>query len=206
MRAARPPARGARAADREPRHPRSKTELFREFTWLALQGFGGVLAVAQRELVERLRWLNKEQFVELLSLSQVLPGPNIINLALMFGDRHFGWRGAAVATGGLLAAPLVIVLVLAALYAQFSSVPQVAGALRGMGAVAAGLVLATALKLAPTLRRNAMGLWTSASMTVASAIAIGWLRWPLVWVVLGLGVTGYAWAWYRLAVVKDGRR
>jgi len=193
----------ASVAEPELRQPRSKTELFMAFTWLALQGFGGVLAVAQRELVERLRWLNKEQFVELLSLSQVLPGPNIINLALMFGDRHFGWRGALVATGGLLAAPLVIVLVLAALYAQFSSVPQVAGALRGMGAVAAGLVLSTALKLAPTLRRNAMGLWPSVAMMVASAAAIGWLRWPLAWVVLGLGAAGYAWAWYRLSTTDS---
>lgn len=179
--------------------PRSKTELFTAFTWLALQGFGGVLAVAQRELVERLRWLNKDQFVELLALSQVLPGPNIINLALMFGDRHFGWRGAIVAMSGLMAAPLVIVLVLAALYAQFSSVPEVAGALRGMGAVAAGLVIATAAKLAPTLRRNAMGLWPCAAIALGSALAIGWLRWPLAWVVLGLGLVGYGWAWFRLS-------
>lgn len=200
MSSALPPSPGAASAD-EPAllRPRSKTELFSAFTWLALQGFGGVLAVAQRELVERLRWLSKEQFVELLSLSQVLPGPNIINLALMFGDRHFGWRGAVVAVGGLLAAPLVIVLVLAALYAQFSSIPHVAGALRGMGAVAAGLVLATALRLAPTLRRNPMGVGPSAAMLAASALAIGWLRWPLVWVVLGIGVAGYAWAWHRLS-------
>ncbi|HEX6720060.1 MAG TPA: chromate transporter [Burkholderiaceae bacterium] len=181
------------------REPRNKTELFTAFNWLALQGFGGVLAVAQRELVERLRWLNKEQFVELLALSQVLPGPNIINLALMFGDRHFGWRGAVVAVAGLLAAPLAIVLVLAALYARFDTVPQVAGALRGMGAVAAGLVLATALRLAPTLRRNAMGIWPCVAIALGSALAIGWLRWPLAWVVLGLGLAGYAWAWFRLS-------
>jgi chromate transporter len=188
------------------RAPHSKTELFMAFSWLALQGFGGVLAVAQRELVERLRWLNREQFVELLSLSQVLPGPNIINLGLMFGDRHFGWRGALAAVSGLLAAPLVIVLALAALYAQFSSVAQVAGALRGMGAVAAGLVLATAIKLAPTLKRSPLGLWQSAAIAVASALAIGWLRWPLVWVVLTLGLTGFAWAWYRLSMLRRGAR
>jgi chromate transporter len=95
-------------AEPEPelRAPRSKSELFVAFTWLALQGFGGVMAVAQRELVERLRWLSKEQFVELLSLSQVLPGPNVINMSLMFGDRHFGWRGALTAVAGMLAAPL----------------------------------------------------------------------------------------------------
>jgi chromate transporter len=184
------------------RAPRTLRELFTAFTWLALQGFGGVLAVAQRELVERLRWLSKEQFVELLSLSQVLPGPNIINLGLLFGDRHFGWRGSLAATSGLLAVPLVIVLVLAALYAEFGSVPQVAGALRGMGAVASGLIFATAFKVAPTLKRNPMGLWPCVAIGAGSALALGWLRWPLVWVVLGLGTAGFAWAWHRLSVQR----
>ncbi len=179
--------------------PHSTGALFGAFTRLALQGFGGVLAVAQRELVERLHWLSQEEFVELLSISQVMPGPNIINLALIFGDRHFGWRGSLAAVGGLLAVPLAIVLALAALYAHFSGVPQVAGALRGMGAVAAGLVLATACKLAGTLKRNAMGLAVCSAIVAATALAIGWLRWPLVWVVLGLGALGYTLAWRTLA-------
>jgi chromate transporter len=68
-----------------------------------------------------------------------------------------------------------------------------------MGAVAAGLVLATAVKLAPTLRHSAMGLWPCVAIALGSALAIGWLRWPLVWVVLGLGLAGYAWAWIRLS-------
>lgn len=187
-------------AEAASRVPRSKAELFIAFTWLALQGFGGVLAVTQRELVDRRRWLSKEQFVELLSLSQVLPGPNVINLSLMFGDHHFGWRGALAAVAGMLGAPLVIVLTLAAVYVRFSEVSQVAGALRGMGAVASGLILATAFKLAPTLRRNPMGLWPCALMMLASALAIGWLRWPLVWVVLVLGLGGFAWAWRQLSL------
>lgn len=193
------------SSEPELRTPRSKTELFVAFSWLALQGFGGVLAVAQRELVERLRWLGKEQFVELLSLSQVLPGPNIINLSLMFGDRHFGWRGALAAVAGMLTAPLVIVLVLAALYVEFSSVPEVAAALRGMGAVASGLILATGFKLMPTLKRNPMGLWPCTLLLVSSALAIGWLRWPLVWVVLVLGSSGFVWAWHRLSVQRRQR-
>jgi chromate transporter len=189
-------------AEAELRAPRTLRELFVAFTWLALQGFGGVLAVAQRELVERLRWLSKEEFVELLSLSQVLPGPNIINLSLLFGDRHFGWRGAVVAVAGMLALPLLIVLVLAALYAQFGAVPQVAGALRGMGAVASGLIFATAFRLAPMLKRNPMGLWPCVAISAVSALALGWLRWPLVWVVLGLGAAGYAWAWRQLSMLR----
>ncbi len=75
--------------------PASPGDLFFTFNRLALQGFGGVLAIAQRELVERKGWLTRQEFVEMLALSQVLPGPNIVNLALMFGDRFFGLRGAA---------------------------------------------------------------------------------------------------------------
>ena len=134
--------------------------MFLAFSRLSLQGFGGVLAVAQRELVERLRWLTRDQFVELLSLAQVLPGPNVINLSLMIGDRFFGTRGAMAALAGMLVVPSLLVLALTIGYAQFSSHPVVSSALRSMSAVAAGLVTATALKLMVTLKRNAMGpLW-----------------------------------------------
>ena len=119
--------------------------IFVVFNRLALQGFGGVLAVAQRELVERERWLGREEFLRLLTLGQLLPGPNIVNRALigalLVGRWRLGWRGATAALTGLLGAPLVIVLLLAALYRQPMAHPVVAGALRGMGAVAAGWIL-----------------------------------------------------------------
>ena len=185
-------------AAQPPRQPRDAAELFRVFNALALQGFGGVLPVAQRVLVEQQQWLSREQFVETLSMGQVLPGPNIINVALMIGDRFFGLRGALAALAGLLAAPLVIVLLLAALYAQLASIPAVAGALRGMGAVAAGLVVATAVKLAPTLRRNPLGPAAAAAWVLATALAIAAWRLPLVWVVLGLGLPAVLLAAWRL--------
>ena len=84
--------------------PATLRELFFAFNRLSLQGFGGVLPVAQRELVERRRWLDKQQFVEMLAVSQVLPGPNVVNLALMFGDRCFGLRGAMTALAGMMLA------------------------------------------------------------------------------------------------------
>src|SRR3979409_1023083 len=117
--------------------PSSEKELFVAFTLLALQGFGGVLAVAQRVLCEQRRWLTREQFVEILGLAQILPGPNVCNVALMVGDRFFGWRGAFAALAGMMALPLVIVLALTALYAHYALNAAVAGALRGMGAVSA---------------------------------------------------------------------
>jgi len=168
--------------------PQSPADLFFSFNRLALQGFGGVLAVAQVELVEHKRWLAREEFVELLSISQVLPGPNIVNLALTLGDRHFGLRGAFAALGGLLLVPLAIVLALTLVYARFADVPAVAGALRGMGAVAAALVASTALKLLPTLRANRLGRPLVAAIALLTIAGIAWLRLPLVWVLLGLGV------------------
>ena len=180
------------------RRPASCAELFCVFNRLALQGFGGVLPVAHRELVERQRWLSAPQFVALLSIGQVLPGPNIINISIMLGDRFCGWRGALAATAGLLALPLLIVLALAATYQQFAANPLVAGALRGMGAVAAGLVVATAVKLSRTLKSNPLGLPASIALGAATWVMVGFLRWQMVGVVLGLGGLGMALAWRRL--------
>jgi len=178
--------------------PASPLDLFVSFTWLALQGFGGVLAVSQRVLCENKRWLTKDQFLEMLALGQVLPGPNICNVALMVGDRFFGWRGAFAALGGMMAAPLLIVMALAVLYVEFAANPLVAGALRGMGAVAAGLIAGTALKLAPALRRNPMGVATCVAFATATFVLVALLRFPLVWVLLGLGALGCTVAWLRI--------
>ncbi len=177
--------------------PASSAELFFTFNRLALQGFGGVLAIAQHELVERQRWLTRQQFVEMLALSQVLPGPNVVNLALMLGDRFFGWRGALAAMFGMLLVPLVIVLVLTATYAEFSRLEVVAGALRGMGAVAAGLVISTAFRLMGTLRNNRLGLPLAAAFSIVTFVMIALLRWPLVGVLGGLGSLAIAIAWMR---------
>lgn len=183
----------------QPPRPASAAALYWAFTSLALQGFGGVLAVAQRELVERRGWVNREQFLELLAMSQVLPGPNIVNLGLMLGDRWFGLRGALAAIAGLLSVPLVIVLGLASLYGEFSHLPLVAGALRGMAAVAAGLVVATAWKLSGALHGNVLGRPVCIGIAVLTFVAIAWLRWPLLGVLLVLGPAAVALAWTKLA-------
>jgi chromate transporter len=188
----------AEMAEAAPQRPASLAALFLACHRLALQGFGGVLPVAQRELVERLGWLTREEFLETLAVAQVLPGPNVINLGLMIGDRFFGWRGALAAVAGMLAVPLVIVLLLAALAAQAGSVPWVAGALRGMAVAAAGLVVATAIKLMPALRAGPLGPRTAAAIGLAAFAGVGLLRWPLTGVVLVLGGAGFATAWWRL--------
>jgi chromate transporter len=154
--------------------------------------------VAQRVLCEQRRWLTKEEFVEILAVGQVLPGPNVCNVALMVGDRFFGWRGAFAALAGMMVVPLVIVLVLTAVYSQYALHPAVAGALKGMGAVAAGLIMGTGLKLAAALRVNPIGIPFCIVLAVLAFAGVALLRWPLVWVLLGLGAVACVYAWKRL--------
>lgn len=184
--------------DQSPRSPRSPGEIFRVFTLLALQGFGGVLPIAQREMVERQRWLTREQFLELLAVAQVLPGPNVVNLSLMFGDRAFGWRGGLAALGGMILAPWGVVIALTLLYSHYAQHPVVAGALRGMGAVAAGLILSTGLKLVPALRRNVLGAPVAMALALVMFAGIALLRVPLLWMLAGLGGLACIGAWRRL--------
>ena len=178
--------------------PQSLAEVFWTFNWLAMQGFGGVLAVVQRGIVEDKGWLTPEEFVEEWAVAQVLPGPNVINLALMLGDRYYGLRGALTAVAGMLAVPTLLIIVLALVYAQFAGHPQVAGALRGMGAVAAGLIAATGIKLVPTLRRHPLGLRIAMVFVALVFCAIALLRWPLIAVLILFGGVACVWTWRRI--------
>lgn len=178
--------------------PGSPADLFLSFSVLALQGFGGVMAVVQRELVERKRWLTRQAFLEDWAVAQTLPGPNVVNLALMIGDRCFGLRGALAAMAGIVLAPLAVVLLIAAAFATVAELPAVQGALRGMGAVAAGLVAATGLKLAGALRGHALGLAGCTALGAAAFAAVALLRLPLPAVLLVLGGLGWAWTYRRL--------
>ncbi|MFZ6679706.1 chromate transporter [Undibacterium sp. Tian12W] len=132
--------------------------LFLVFSKIAMTGFGGVMPFAYRALVEQYRWLSAEEFARYLALSQVLPGPTICNVALMIGKRYAGIPGALAAMAGLIIAPFLLVIALGVAYQRFGKLAMVQDALTGMTAVAAGLVLSTAIKMAMSLfGKNAQG-------------------------------------------------
>jgi chromate transporter len=185
------------AADERPR-PESLTDLFLSFTFLALQGFGGVLAVVQREMVEKKRWLTQEEFVEEWAVAQIMPGPNVVNLALMLGARYFGLRGALAALAGMLCVPLIVVLLAAIFYARHADNPHLGAALRGMGAVVAGMIAATGFKLLVVLKKSVLGLPACLVLGVACLAAIAVLRLPLVLVLPVLGSVACVLAYRRL--------
>ena len=120
----------------------SAAELFLRFTQVGASGFGGVMPWARRMLVEERRWLSDEEFSEALSLCQVLPGPNIVNMAVCVGTRFHGARGAMAAFSVLLCLPFAIILMLGALFTQYGELPAISATFRGISAAAAGLIVA----------------------------------------------------------------
>ena len=168
-------------------------ELFLRFTQVGLSGFGGVMPFARRMLVEDRRWLSAEEFTDILSLCQLLPGPNIVNLAVCVGARYHGVRGAAAAFAGLMAAPFFIVLALGALYTQYGHLPAVSAPFRGASAAAAGLVVAMGLKMAASRRLRSGMAW----FAVLTFVGIALLRLPLVVFLAGAAPLSVAAAFWR---------
>jgi len=156
-------------------HAPSTRELFVGFLFLGLIGFGGVLPLARRMIVEERRWLAGDEFAELLGLCQFLPGGNIINLSVAIGLQFRGMAGACAALLGLIAAPSAIVIGLGVIYQRFndSAIQHMFG---GLAAAAAGLLVATALKMAMPIRRKPLAI----AIALLFFMAIAVLRLPLL--------------------------
>ncbi|MBV9537810.1 MAG: chromate transporter [Acidisphaera sp.] len=153
-----------------PPHPGLRA-LFAGFFEVGMLGFGGVLPLARRMIVERRRWLTAPEFTDLLALCQFLPGGNIINVSVTVGLRFRGVPGALAALLGLLAAPTAVALALAAVYMRTRDEPAVRRLFAGLAAAAAGLVLATAIKIARPLIGQPRALAVAVAVLALIAVA-----------------------------------
>ena len=156
--------------------------LFVAFAKMSLAGFGGVLVFARRAIVEQHRWMTADEFNETFALCHFLPGPNIVNLSVVFGSRFRGIVGAFAAFAGLVGPPVVVVTVLAALYVRFGEVEALRRILSGVSCAAVGLLISVVFRMMMPLvrKRDLVGLVVLAAVF----IAIGLLRLPLPAVLL----------------------
>jgi chromate transporter len=165
-----------------PVSPPGLLALFVAFAKMSLAGFGGVLVWARRAIVEQHRWMTPEEFNETFALCHFLPGPNIVNLSVVFGARFRGVPGAVAAFCGLLGPPVLIVTVLAMVYARFGDVDALRRTLMGVSCAAVGLLFAViARMMLPLLKKR-----EPAALILMAAVfaAVGLLRWPLPTVLL----------------------
>ena len=169
----------------------SALTLFLTFSRITVSGFGGLMFWARYVLTERRRWLTEREFLDLLVVAQVLPGPNVLNLTVMVGYRFGGWTGAAAAVAGFLGCPCLVVIGMGVLYQHYGALPQVQRALAGMSIVASGLLLSVAIKLAMVLPRT----WRPCLFGALAFAGVGIFRWPLPWVLGALAPLAVAAAW-----------
>jgi chromate transporter len=169
-------------------------DLFFVFFKISLSGVGSTLPWAQRMFVEKKRWMTAEEFNDSYALCQFLPGPNIVNLASVFGSRMRGATGALAAWAGFLGVPFVIMVTISVLYAQYGDVGALGKILSGVAAAAAGMWISTVVKMAAPLLRGRIG--PAPFVALAIVAMIGVLRWPLVWVLAVLIPLSIALAWW----------
>ena len=173
----------------------SLSELFRAFVIVSLSGFGGALPWARRMIVEQKRWMTAEEFNEAFALSQFLPGPNVVNFSVVFGARFGGAAGAGVALAGLMGPPLLIVTVLAILYARFGDLETLSRILAGITAAAVGLLIAVVAKMAAPLF---IKRWNFAPLiAIAAFVGVAIMQWPLPLVFAVLAPVSVALAWFK---------
>src|SRR6185436_6126297 len=134
--------------------------LFVAFAKISLAGFGGVLVWARRGIVDQHRWMTADEFNETFALCHFLPGPNIVNLSVVFGSRFRGIAGGIAAFTGLVGPPMVIATILAALYARYGEIDALRRILTGVSCAAVGLLIAVVFKMMMPLikKRDAVGL------------------------------------------------
>ncbi len=171
--------------------PPTVPELFFAFLRIALSGFGGALPFARRELVEQRQWLDPREFNDLLSICQLMPGPNIVNISFCIGWRFRGFFGSAAAFTGLVLAPCIIGVTLTTIYLRYGQLPVVSGMLRGISAAAIGLFVALGVKMAVAERRSPHILF----FALLAFLGAGPLGFPLIAVILFLAPFSIAAAW-----------
>jgi len=162
--------------------PPSVMALFFAFAKMSLAGFGGVLAFARRGIVEEHRWMTADEFNETYALCHFLPGPNVVNLSVVFGSRFRGTVGGIAAFMGLVGPPMVVVTILGALYMRYGEVDALRRVLAGVSCGAVGLLMSAVFKMMmPLIRRRDVAAFV---VMVLVFVAIGLARLPLQLVLL----------------------
>ncbi len=172
--------------------PATVTQIFLEFLLIGATSFGGgVVAYLRNGLVAKRAWLDDRSFVELLSISQSLPGLNSTNMAILVGDRLRGTRGALAAIAGMCLPGGLLMLVVGMVYQEHGDHPLATAALKGVAAAAVGLILSTAVQLG----KKSLGHAADAVFVVATVVAVNRFHVSVLTVLLVVGAI--ATIWYR---------
>jgi chromate transporter len=157
-------------------------EMFGVFSRIGLTSFGGGLSAwIYREVVDRRHWLTEDEFLAGLTLAQILPGPNVVNISIYIGQRLRGSAGSITAVLSLLLPPMVVALGLVALFHAYGDIAWLHDFLEGIAAAAIGLTVSVGYRAARHATET--NRWAPAVLAIVF-LAVGVLRWPLIPVII----------------------
>jgi chromate transporter len=159
-------------------------EIFLEFLIIGATSFGGVVPYLRGSLVTKRHWIDDKEFVEMLSISQSLPGLNATNMAILVGEKLRGWMGSVVAILGICLPGAVLMFAVGAFYRVHGDHVWVTAALKGVAAAAVGLILSTVVSLS----KKALSHNFDFVFMAATVLAVNRLHWsvPRALVIVGI--------------------
>ncbi len=174
------------------------TSLFAAFLQVSLLGFGGGLVWAHRIVVEQRQWATEDEFADILSLCQFMPGPNVVGIGVCVGAKLRGAIGTIAAVAGFVLLPCLVGFCLGLLYLKYAHFAVFRNILGGVSAVAAGMLMATGIRMLVPFRHRPVAL-------IIAALAFGGMaftRLPLLAVLFGAALLGLAAARIEAARVQ----
>ena len=160
--------------------------IFLRLGTLAFGGLGATLALIEREVVDRRAALSRQDVMDALTYTKVLPGSTVVQVVAYIGWRLGGWRGSAIATAAFLLPSAVLMALLATGYAATTDSPALVGVRQGVLAVVVAVLLVTMERLARPLLTG----WLPVAIGIASFLLVLVLSISAVWVVVASGVVG----------------
>jgi chromate transporter len=167
----------------------SVAEIFREFLIIGATSFGGVVPYLRGRLVVRRRWLDDRDFVEMLSMSQSLPGLNATNMAVLLGDRLRGGLGSLAAILGICLPGGVLMYAVGLVFRGHADIVWFSAALKGVAAAAVGLILFTVIQLG----KKSLDRHMDIVFVAITVIAVNHFHLSVLWALLGVGFVAILW-------------
>lgn len=173
--------------------------IFFSFLKIGMFTFGGgyaMLPLIEQELITKRKWIEQKEFLDLLTLAQSVPGPIAVNTSVFVGYKVRGFGGAVAALLGSVLPSFVIILVIAVFFADIRHNPVVDAAFKGMRPAVVALIIGPVISLARSMH------WIMFIVIAAAALAIWWLDWSPIYVLVTAAAIGIAW---ELAVAGKHR-
>ena len=172
--------------------PTSLLKLFTTFFKIGLFTFGGgyaMIPLIEREVVQRYRWLEGTEFVDLLAIAQSAPGVFAVNMSVFIGNKLRGTRGALAAALGCVLPSVVIILAIALFFSRFRHVEVVNNVFMGIRPVVVALIAVPVFNVAKSAKVG----WATAWIPVLSALLVVAFGVSPIYIIIVAGIAGFVW-------------